>query len=212
MRKILNPKLLSITIIITTIISFILQLLLNIHATPLYLRNIQIFVNIGSFILKGNLYIVIYFLLVLYKKEKNMKTLNLILFINAIISFIAQTAGVIIRISQAYSYMSIFQTCFSILENILFNILEITMIYGIMKKRKMPYKIFAGILITLMLISFVPFVISTYQSINFSEHISYNSIIFNIINITNGMINSSAFVLFLYLYGKSINERSLKNE
>ena len=215
MKKISNPKLLAKITIITIILGFILSIISNII---FYGNHIPIINFIFSLFTSANSYILIYLLVVLNKKEKDMKKLNLGLIICIIITTIIFIVRQIISINQIYSIalsvanVSNFQIWFNLITNTLYMILEIVMIYGIMKK---PYKLLMMSLITLSFIKIIPSIISLISYINVTAYIEYNPIlpiILNVLSLINGIICSCSFILFLYLYGKSINERSLKKE
>lgn len=215
MKKILTPKTLAITTIITTIIVFILSIISSAFNNPLYLRAGQIMGNIGGFVFGGSLYIIIYLLIILRKKQKNIKLLNTILFINFIIATLFYLARQIIYIKDIYSVattitnfdnMFIFKMFFSLISNTLFLVIETLMVYGILRKKNLPYKTFMVILVAL---TFGGFIFTIIYSLLYSD-ISLNW--FNLLSNIIGIIKSCSFVLFIYLYGKSISERSKNNE
>lgn len=215
MKKILEPKVLATTTIITTIIGFILSIILNVFNTPLYLRVGQIIGDIGSFVFGGSLYIIIYLLIILRKKQKNIKLLNTILFINFIIATLFYLARQILYIKDIYNVattitnfdnMFIFKMFFSLISNTLFLVLETLMVYGILRKKNLLYKVFTIVLVALTFISLIPTIISIFSNGN----ILLGS--FNLLSTIIGIIKSCSFVLFIYLYGKSISERSKNNE
>ncbi|MBR1376750.1 MAG: hypothetical protein IJ565_02945 [Bacilli bacterium] len=224
MKKILKPKTLAIITIATIIIGFAISTISNIvfvSDMPNSIKTTRTLTTIVGFFTNVNLYIIIYLLIILKKKEKNMRTLNLILFIWLIVSLIIYIVGQVNYINQIHSIsisvssLGKFQMWFNLISNALFMVLEIIMVYGILNKKKMPYKFLMILLIILTLISLIPFVISSYSYLKYNEYITYNPyvlITFNFLGTINGIIKSCSFVLFLYLYGKSINERSLKNE
>lgn len=208
MKNILNPKILAITTIITTIIGFILSIILSVLNIPLYLHISQIIRVIGDFVLYGNLYIIIYLLIILSKKQKNIKLLNTILFINLIIAIIKQ----ILYTTNTYSIVTSienipkFQMLFNSISNIIFFILETIIVYGILRKKKMPYKVFMIILVSLTFVGLINTIISIF---------SYSDMLISSLSLLStimGVIKSCSFVLFIYLYGKSINERGKNNE
>lgn len=209
MKKILEPKVLAITTIITTIISFILSIISSATTNPLYSYISLILGDIGSFVLGGSLYIIIYLLIILSKKPKNIKLLNTILFINLIIATIFYLIRQILNITDIYRVATImnidnifiFKKFFSLISNILFLVLETLMVYGILRKKILPYKVFTIILVALTFISLIPTIISNGNTLLSS---------FNLLYIIIGIIKSCSFVLFIYLYGKSISERSTK--
>lgn len=212
MNKILKPKLLAIIAIITSLLSIVLSIIYNVMISnshiPITTYIIQLFTNI-------NLYIIIYLLVILKKKEKNMRTLNLILLICLVITSLLSIVSQVFYINQMYSIpssmvsISKFKMWFDLINVILFTFLEIVMVYGILNKRKMPYKYLMIVLVFLTFISLV------YSFINLGSYIHNKYIVIILVNMINkiiGVIKSCSFILFLYLYGKSINERSLKNE
>ena len=213
MSKVLDPKKLAITTIITTTISLILSVILNIINIPLYLRLSQAIGTIVNFIIYGNLYIIIYLLIILIKKQKNIKRLNTILLISLIVAIIYQVFYEVYYMKNTYGFLSAkisnydnFMLFFNFISSLLFLTLEIIMVYGILTKKKLPYRIFTIILITLSLIGFIS---STYSIF------SYSSLLLSSLNLLSaiiGTIKSCSFVLFIYLYGKSIIERSKNNE
>ena len=107
MKKILEPKVLATTTIITTIIGLILSIISSALNNPLYLRTGQIMGNIGSFVFGGSLYIIIYLLIILKKKQKNIKLLNTILFINLIIATLFYLIRQILNITDIYRVATI---------------------------------------------------------------------------------------------------------
>lgn len=218
MNKILNPKLLAKITIITIILGFILSIISNIIFYDTIIDVIIDFVlNIFT---APSSYILIYLLIVLNKKEKDMRKLNLALLICIIITSIIPMVGQIIMINETYSIdlsvanIANFQMWFNLITSTLHMILEIVMIYGILRKTKMPYKVLMVILIILTFTRIIPFILSSISYINNTKYLVYNPILiikFNLLNLINGIICSCSFILFLYLYGKNINERSLKN-
>ena len=183
MNKILKPKTLAIITISTIIIGFAISTISNIvfvSDIPNSIRVTRTLTNIVGFFTNVNLYIIIYLLIILKKKEKNMRTLNLILFIWLIVSLIIY---IVVQISMPTSIISLgkFQLWFNLISNILFMFLEIIMVYGILKKKKMPYKVLMISLIALILISLIPYAISLYQYIQnikqYSEYLTYNPFI-----------------------------------
>lgn len=215
MKKILNPKILAITTIITTIIGFILSIISSAITNPLFSYVSLILGDIGSFVFGGSLYIIIYLLIILRKKQKNIKLLNTILFINFIIATLFYLARQILYIKDIYSVattitnfdnMFIFKMFFSLISNTLFLVLETLMVYGILRKKNLPYKVFTIVLVALTFIGLMPTIISIFSNGNLL--LSSFNLLSNII----GIIKSCSFVLFIYLYGKSISERSKNNE
>lgn len=224
LKKIIQPKVLSIITIISTIIGFVLSIISNIifqnGLSGLDIIGI-IVSSLFDLLIYGGLYTIIYLLIILKKKEKNMKILNIILFVNLVIATIIYIVRQINYINDIYSIsLSItsgakFQIWYGLISNVLFRILEIIIIYGILKKKKMPYKIFMIILIVLSFANIKPFITSVYSYLKYSTYITYSPILlilFNLLAMIIGIINSISFILFIYLYGKSINERSRKNE
>lgn len=213
MKKSFNPKILAITTIISTVIGVTLSIILSVINMPLYLRVSQIIGVIGNFILGGGLYIIIYLFIILRKKQKNIKLLNTILFINFIIATLFYLIRQILYIKNIYNIATIididsiviFRMFFDLISNTIFLILETLIVYGILTKKKLPYKVFTIILVTLIFAGFIPTVISIFL---------YNSLVLNLFNLLSfivATIKSCSFVIFIYLYGKSISERSINN-
>ena len=213
MKKLLNPKILAITTIVTAILNLILSITLRTTNIPSYFHFNQIISIIISFVLSGNLYITIYLFIILLKKQKNMKLLNIILFINLIVATVFYVISEIIRVKNISSIITIssesifiFKIFFNLLFNIIFLVLETIMVYGIFAKKNLPYKVFTIILLSLNAIWFLLSVISI---------VSSGMLLLNLVYLLSSIIviiQSCSFVLFVYLYGKSISERSKNNE
>ena len=213
MKKLLNPKILAITTIVTAILNLILSITLRTTNIPSYFHFNQIISIIISFVLSGNLYITIYLFIILLKKQKNMKLLNIILFINLIVATVFYVISEIIRVKNISSIITIssesifiFKIFLNSLSNIIFLVLETIMVYGIFAKKNLPYKVFTIILLSLNAIWFLLSVISI---------VSSGMLLLNLVYLLSSIIviiQSCSFVLFVYLYGKSISERSKNNE
>ena len=213
MKKLLNPKILAITTIVTAILNLILSITLRTTNIPSYFHFNQIINIIISFVLSGNLYITIYLFIILLKKQKNMKLLNIILFINLIVATVFYVISEIIRVKNISSIITIssesifiFKIFLNSLSNIIFLVLETIMAYGIFAKKNLPYKVFTIILLSLNAIWFLLSVISI---------VSSGMLLLNLVYLLSSIIviiQSCSFVLFVYLYGKSISERSKNNE
>ena len=223
MDKILKPKVLAIITIVMIILSFILSTITTFIAninSPSNLLPALISNTIFNIFTSTNTYILIYFIIVLLIKQKNMKAINIFLFISIIITFI------IYFIRQVYTFFTYqiinadinpiinlfkFQIMLYLILNTIFVIIEAIMLLGIIIKKKMNYKVLMIILIIISLIgSVVPFLVST-----FTYFVSGGAFLPIIITITINFINmlltiikTICFILFIYLYGKSINERS----
>ena len=223
MDKILKPKVLAIITIVMIILSFILSTITTFIAninSPSNLLPALISNTIFNIFTSTNTYILIYFIIVLLIKQKNMKAINIFLFVSIIITFI------IYFIRQVYTFFTYqtinadinpiinlfkFQIMLYLILNTIFVILEAIMLFGIIIKKKMNYKVLMIILIIISLIgSIVPFLVST-----FTYFVSGGAFLPIIITITINFINmlltiikTICFILFIYLYGKSINERS----
>ena len=171
MEKILTPKTLAKTTIITTIIVFILSIISSAINNPLYSYISLILGDIGNFIFGGSLYIVIYLLIILKKNQKNIKLLNTILFINLIIATLFYLIRQILNITDIYRVATItnidnmvmFKMFFSLISNMLFLVLETLMVYGILTKKNLPYKVFTIVLVALTFIGLIPTIISIFS-------------------------------------------------
>lgn len=209
MKKILNPKALAITTIITSIIGIVLSIILSVQNTPLYLHLSQVVAVIVNFVLYGNLYITIYLFIILTKKQKNVRLLNTILFVSLVIATILYIIRQLFYIKDIYTIANTLNNTalliniFNTISSILFFVLETIMVFGILKKKKMSYKIFMLVLVGIILTDLIFTTISIF---------AYNNSLLNVFANIVGIVKSSSFVLFIYLYGKSVNERSTSNE
>ena len=209
MNKVLKPKILAITCIISSIIYILFSFIYQ--SQPFFLGYNQyneIITIFGSLlfhlIMISTIYTIVYLYIVFNKKEKNMDMLNLLLLINYILAFIFY---IIIMISNKTFNI------FSILLSLLFVII----ISGIYTKKERPYKILT---ISALGISIIYLISDFIQTINLllNGKIEGNStlaILFLLIYFIGKVcqiVAMCSFALFLYLYGKNINERKEKNE
>lgn len=182
LKKLQNPKILGQI----TIICFSIMLILYIKAID---RNF-IYILI-SLILTPLSYIIIYLLLIIFKKKKNIRTLNIFLAIVLTILIILSLTILrhfnIIWFMHNQSLISII--CFLILYSLL-----ITTIFGIIYKKKWPYNIFMYVQLTLITINVL-------GSFNYIFNLPF--LLYHI-----GIIS---FIVFLYMYGKSIEKGAKDN-
>jgi len=221
MKEILNPRVLAITNIITAIIEVIASIILIVNNNPLNSRIILIIGNILGFVLSGRIYIIVYLIIILKKKQKNIKLLNIILFINFIIAILNCLATKIIYIINIYNFGTIrsiinIDTFIYFILDTLFLILETLMVYGILTKKNLPYKRFTIILIALIFIDAMFGIISIIDVMSgINSSFFYSKLLssfFNFLSIILVKINSCSFILFMYLYGKSISEKNKNDE
>ena len=216
MKKLLNPKIFAIITIITSIICLLLSIFLNIFNNPEYLRLTAVLRNLISFVIYGNLFIIIYLIFFLIVKNKNSKVLNILLLITLVIStvfglFYGTISSIYKYITFAHAYnrlfliINIFITIFNILTVTVLKVLEILLVFGILTKKKLPYTIFTIIMLVITIIN---------SFISIITIIPYLRLLLSFINLFATIISliySCSFILFLYSSVKNISDNNNNN-
>lgn len=183
-----------------TIILCILSLMLTILTYRLSLPSIL------NVLINGTIFTIIYLVLIMDKNCKSAKTLNIILFINYILAVIIGTISKIKYIKMFFEntytipYYNrvtfIFDSIFDIIPYILIAI----MIYGILSKKQMPYKIFMYILVSIFAINQLENLYVLIFETGFSLYYMLHYLIIGLLN----TIKVCAFVSFLNIYREDL--------
>ena len=205
-ENLFKPRKTAIIFIIFWCLAFVCGTIIN------YFNNIKFNGNLISTIfyilnqLIFSSYTIIYLLIILYAKKKNMKLLNIILIINFVIHGIINLIQILNKISilNNINLFNFIPNICSIIQSIIGAII----VLGIVLKKKLPYKILTTISIGLI---FITLIISLFNLIKLNYPILFiNSIYFLQIIFTN--IGTFLFVIFIYKYAISISKRSENNE
>lgn len=202
-----NPKrtgiICFITLILTMIIDIVYQyqvysigLTNNTHLTSLLLKDFLLskfaFLLIRQ-ILFGRLFLILYLGIVLFKKSKNMKILNII----AIIQLVIFGFNELIQVFDTFNYygniLSVWYICFYFISIAIM----IYLMINIILKKKINYTLYsliAGIMLMIVLVVNV-----------FNRPTLLSNTIYNILE----SISYLTILIFIYSYGISINKRSV---
>ncbi len=233
-KKMFQPKVLAI---ITMVLSFI-GMCFNIYVSSSQ-KTVSIFVIIWNCL--PTIFLISYLAIIVFVKRKNMKVINYLFLIqllfftslsivgniynnikqfNTTIESIKNIENIIssgtnitdstlgtIELST-YKHTIIFVNVFSIIYLLLFiinSLCKIMTTYGITLKKKLPYK-------NIMVISIITTIISVLITLSllFVPYSSYS--LLNAFMTIISTIGGLSFILFMYQYGNSINERNRKNE
>lgn len=202
-----NPKrtgiICFITLILTMIIDIVYQyqvysigLTNNTYLTSLLLKDFLLskfaFLLIRQ-ILFGRLFLILYLGIVLFKKSKNMKILNII----AIIQLVIFGFNELIQVFDTFNYygniLSVWYICFYFISIVIM----IYLMINIILKKKINYTLYsliAGIMLMIVLVVNV-----------FNRPTLLSNTIYNILE----SISYLTILIFIYSYGISINKRSV---
>lgn len=236
-KKIFQPKVLAI---ITMVLSFI-GMCFNIYTFNISnsQKALSIFVIVWNCL--PTIFLISYLAVIVFVKRKNMKVINYLFLIQLLfftsLSIIGNIYNNIKQFSSTidsiknientisngtniaystlgtielstYKYTIIFVNVFSIIFLLLFiinSLCEIMTTYGITLKKKLPYK-------KIMVISIITNIISILITLSllFVPYSGYS--LLNAFMTIISTIGGLSFILFMYQYGNSINERNRKNE
>ena len=194
LKKVIQPKILAMI----TIISFVIGSIFSCWG-------VNIFTTISRGIFLGYFYIMIYLLIILFVKNKNIRKLNLVMIIQLIIALI-------------FGLFVIGKS--PILNAILYAILLI-MIIGIYLHKKLPYKILMIISLCVLCIEIITigrlFIVGSFGTLGIQKiiYIKGSNIVYSVGILIEKIICSiglCSLTVFMYQYGKSINQRCDKNE
>lgn len=205
LKKIFQPKVLAII----TIVSMAINVFISIVNNTIIGGGWAFVINLLGNIINGHTYIIIYLLIILFAKTKNIRKLNLVMIVQLSIALIFVILGNSIRANVVFELNNI-------LNIVPYGILLI-MAIGIHFRKETFYKplMILSIIVLMIQLLFVGrlFIIGTFAS----PTILYvgNNMFYNIISLlikTIGNIGLCSFIIFMYQYGKSISQRSGKNE
>lgn len=203
LKKMFQPKVLAIITIVSMIISACISI---VNSTIIGGGSGFVGTLIGN-ILNGYVYIIIYLLIILLTKKKNIRRLNLIMIVQLSIALILVVFSNIVA--------NVFEL--NHILNIVPYAILLIMAIGVHFHKETLYKPLMILSIIVLTIQFLfvgrLFIVGTFAS----PTILYvgNKIFYNIISLfvhTIGNIGLCSFTIFMYQYGNSISQRSNKNE
>ena len=185
LKKILQPKTLAIIIIVS----------MAIYSVVTISRGYAVVFSLLSLLLNPSFYIMIYLLIILLAKRKNVKNLNLLLII-------------FLSIYLVLGLLSLIMGGFGVVEILTFLTysLLLFMVIGIFIKKKLPYKLIMISDVCLLIIQVIVILCKLLPYGDAYLLLRYLFAYFSYI------IGFCSFILFIYKYGNSINQRSGNNE
>lgn len=236
-KKIFQPKVLAI---ITMILCFI-SMCFSIYNSNIIdnQKALSIFAILWRCL--PTIFLISYLVVIVFVKRKNMKIINYVFLIQLVfftgLSIIGNTYNIIRQVSitsdsiknienainsgtnivystngsmelSTYKHTMLFMNVFSIVSLLLSTIHSLCMItttYGIAFKKKLPYK-------KIMIISIIATIVLLLVTLSLLiiPNIGYN--LLNAFVSVISTIGGLSYILFMYQYGNSINERSKKDE
>lgn len=204
-KKIFQPKVLAII----TIISMAIYIVLNMWSGLYISGSNGLISTLIGILLSANLYVIIYLLIILLAKRKNIRVLNILLIVLLSINLVSSLLG----FGNIFSIGGGLFTILNILS-ILPYALVLFMTIGIFFKKKIPYKLIMISAICLLIIVLGLFL---YQMLSTKWLYSGNGslstyLLFSMLVKVFNSIGWCSFIFFMYQYGNSISKRSEKNE
>ena len=218
-------KVMSLSTIIIGGIIFFLNIMYIILPTAGNLSGLNLFISnlfksvlsTIQFILFGSLCFVLFAFAILLNKEKFLKTITIILFISLILGCIFTLGSGLFNIFRDIYYIfkyessisdkvfitELIKTIISTILLVISDILVIVMVYGIYKKKKLPYLTLGIIKIILVTLSTIISIVLTITLIK-SEHVVLsNSLLYYLSNIFS-LLFTISIVGCLYYYSKDL--------